>query len=99
MSVPDEVFSSVPVEAQAAGLPVICTNAGALPESVQDGIGGTVVPTGNVKSLTDAIQNLLSHPEKHEILARVAREPVRQNFSWDSAADKLLILYAEARRE
>jgi len=94
-----ESFGLAPAEAMAAGLPVICTNAGALPEIVTDGVTGTVVPTGNIEKLTAAILNLLADATPFEAMARRARDEVRQKFSWDAAADKILALYSDAREK
>ncbi|MFQ5716177.1 MAG: glycosyltransferase family 4 protein [Nitrospinales bacterium] len=94
-----ESFGLAPAEAQAAGLPVVCTDAGALPEIVENGSTGTVTPTGDVEKLTDAILNLLEDETKHETMARRAREVVRQKYSWFAAADRILELYSDARKK
>lgn len=92
-----ESFGLATAEAQAAGLPVICTNAGALPETVQDGINGTVVPTGDVEQLSDAMLSLLADATQHEEMARNTRQPGK--YSWDNTAEKLLALYATVRKK
>lgn len=93
-----ESFGLAPAEAMAAGLPVICTNAGALPEIVTDGVTGAVTPTGDIDSLTHAILNLLADATASEEMAHSARDAVRQKFSWDAAADKILQLYSDAKK-
>jgi len=93
-----ESFGLAPAEAMAAGLPVICTNAGALPEIVDDGVTGTVTPVGDVEKLTRAILNLLADETGFTEMANRARAAVRQKFSWDASAETILQLYANAKK-
>lgn len=46
------------LEARAVGIPVVCTDLGGLPEMVDDGIDGLVVPAGSHRALADAIRTL-----------------------------------------
>jgi glycosyltransferase involved in cell wall biosynthesis len=51
------------LEAMAAGLPVAATAAGGVPELVEDGVTGVLVPRGDMRALGDAIAFALAHPE------------------------------------
>ncbi|PNH90082.1 glycosyltransferase [Vibrio diazotrophicus] len=53
-----ESFGLVPLEAFVHGKPVIASNAGAIPEVVQDGISGLLFDDGNVEQLCDRIKSL-----------------------------------------
>lgn len=90
-----ESFGLVVAEAMAAKLPVICSDAGALPEIVEDGVTGTLTPAGNADKLTDAILQALADPQQCERRADAGREHIHKNFSWGMAADRLIQLYRE----
>lgn len=92
-----ESFGLSVVEAMACGLPVVASYAGAIPENVEDGITGTLVPTKNPDALTDALINVLEDPKKYEAFALKAKEVVRQKFSWDRAASQMIKLYKELK--
>lgn len=92
-----ESFGLSVAEALGAGVPVIATHAGALPEIVQDGVNGTLVASKNPNALADAILRVLENEEKFRLLAKRGREDARKNFSWDFAATQLIALYREER--
>jgi glycosyltransferase involved in cell wall biosynthesis len=71
---------NVLVEAMAMGIPVVSTTVAAIPELIQDGRTGTLVPERNPLALAAAIEHLLKDPHKRQELAREARETVRQCF-------------------
>lgn len=52
------------LEAQAAGKPVIASHVGGIPERVEDGINGRLVPPGNVRALRAALEEVLRNPEQ-----------------------------------
>ena len=83
----------------SGGLPVIAVGAGAIPENVEDGITGTLVPRENPDALADAIIKAIKDPERPETLACKARDVVRQKFSWDRAADQMTKLYQALRNQ
>jgi glycosyltransferase involved in cell wall biosynthesis len=60
-------------EAMALGTPVIGSGVAGIPELLDDGRCGVLVPPKDVKALADAMESLLSTPEKREQLARAAR--------------------------
>ena len=92
-----ESFGLSVVEAMAGGLPVIATYTGAIPENIENGITGTLVPRDNPNDLTDALIKAIKDPLSQETLACKARELVRQKFSWDRAASKMIKLYKALR--
>jgi len=90
-----ESFGLSVAEALGAGVPVITTNAGALPEVVEDGVTGTLVAPRNPEALAEAIYAVLENAENFRLMAERGRETARQKFSWDSAAEQLIGLYRQ----
>jgi glycosyltransferase involved in cell wall biosynthesis len=61
------------IEARAQGVPVICTDMGGLPEMVDDGLDGLVVPSGDVPALASAVRELASDPDRASAMGRAGR--------------------------
>ena len=85
-----EGFGLPPVEAMAAGTPVVTTRAGSLPEVVGD--AALVVDPGDAEALAEAIGRLLDDDALAE-RQRVAGRARSQQFSWDATATGLVGLY------
>ncbi|MBI4389694.1 MAG: glycosyltransferase family 4 protein [Nitrospinae bacterium] len=94
-----ESFGLAVAEAMAAGLPVIATRAGALPEIVDDGVTGTLTPVGDVTALAQAIAAALDNPGECRRMADRGRELMRGKYSWDAAARTVAELYEQALAE
>ena len=90
-----ESFGLSVAEALGAGVPVIATNAGALPEIVEDGVTGTLVSPRDPEALATAICTVLENTENFRLMAERGRETARQKFSWDSTAEQLICLYRQ----
>ncbi|MGV2481583.1 UNVERIFIED_CONTAM: glycosyltransferase, partial [Salmonella enterica subsp. enterica serovar Weltevreden] len=50
------------LQASAAGVPIIASRAGGMPEAVRDGVNGLLVPPGDVAPLRLALQEMLADP-------------------------------------
>lgn len=74
----EETFGLVAAEAMAAGVPVICSAIGALPEVVGD--AGVMVPPGNVAALTSVLERLLSDEARCRELSGAGRKRARRLF-------------------
>jgi glycosyltransferase involved in cell wall biosynthesis len=85
-----ECLAVVLMEATAAGLPVITTGVGALPEAVRPGESGIVISAGEVAPLRDALQNLAGDAPRRRQMGRAGRLLARQKF--DSVLNNLSIL-------
>jgi lipopolysaccharide/colanic/teichoic acid biosynthesis glycosyltransferase/glycosyltransferase involved in cell wall biosynthesis len=79
-----EGFPNVPLEAQAAGKPVVTTNATGAIDSVQNGTTGLIVPVGNATALAQAIGDLLADPIRREEMGRAGHEWVVREFAGDN---------------
>ena len=78
-----EAFGLVVAEALYLGTPIVATQVGGIPEIVEDGIDGVLVPPGDSKALADAIVRLLGDPERRRLMASAGRERVRERFSFE----------------
>ncbi|MFI7484324.1 glycosyltransferase family 4 protein [Kocuria sp. M1R5S2] len=78
-------------DAAHAGLPVIATRTGGVPDIVRDGVSGFLVPVGAEGPVFAARQLLaMSRPEVHEGLVRGSRQHARDVLSWDRWAHQVL---------
>jgi len=69
------------LEAMAAGIPVIASNVGGIPEALTDGKEGLLVPSGGVRELSFAIQKLISDDQLAKRLGLNGQHTVNQTFS------------------
>jgi glycosyltransferase involved in cell wall biosynthesis len=80
-SVLAEPFGRVLVEAMLAGRPVVATRGGGVPEVVTDGETGVLVPPGDARALTEALDALRRDPARVSQLARQGADHARTRFS------------------
>lgn len=78
-----EAFGLVVAEALYLGTPIVATHVGGIPEIVEDGVDGVLVPPADSKALADAIVCLLGDPERRRLMASAGRERVRDRFSFE----------------
>ena len=84
------------LEAMAAGLPIVATTHGGIPEAVTDGVDGLLVPEKSPEQLADAILTLLGDMGLMARLSQQANRSVTEKFGFDSAIAALEDCYAEA---
>jgi spore coat protein SA len=94
-----EAFGLVNAEAMAAGVPVVATRAGGIPEIVVDGQTGYLVdPKRPAPELKDRVLAVLTDDALRREMGERGRERVREHFTWDrSAAGWLEVLEAERK--
>jgi len=80
-------------EAQAAGLPVIATDHGALPEGMRAGESGFLVPERDVTALVERLKYLVAHPEQGASMGQKGRAFVEKNFDIQRLNHKLSLIY------
>jgi glycosyltransferase involved in cell wall biosynthesis len=83
------------LEAMAAGVPVIASAVGGIPEVVADGISGFLVAPGDDATLSRRLRLLLLDRELGARMGAAARETVRARFAPDKALARLEQVYAE----
>ena len=93
-----EPFSRVPLEAAAAGRPVVGTRVGGTPEAVEDGVTGLLVEPRDPAGLARAVERLVTDGALREQLGRRAAEAVEAKFRSDRIVDELLDAYRGAMR-
>ncbi len=98
-----EGFPGVPLEAQAAGVPVVTTQATGAVDSVLDGRTGFIVPVGDVPALSASIGRLLDNPSLRESMGKAGRNWVETVFPretiWAAHADAYEQLASGESRE
>ncbi|HWZ43312.1 MAG TPA: glycosyltransferase [Candidatus Saccharimonadales bacterium] len=88
-----EALPNALLEAMSAGLPVVATCVGGIPEVIDHAVHGLLVPAQNPDSLAAAILNVLDCPHLAMELARAAQERMRTRFSFDRLMTELQQLY------
>lgn len=92
-SVWGEPFPLSVLESLAAGLPVVASRVGGLPEMVEDGRTGFLVEPDSPSALAEALLRLLNDRDLARAMGRAGRKRVEQMFSWESVADVLKARY------
>lgn len=90
-----ETFGQVALEAMARGAAVVATRAGGLPELIEDGVTGRLVPVGDVDGLVAAVAELYADPQAARALGGRAAE-ASTRWRWPAAVAALDEVYAEA---
>jgi glycosyltransferase involved in cell wall biosynthesis len=73
-------------ESQACGLPVVSTYSGGIPEYVEDGRTGILVPRGDAKELAAAISRVIDDPMLARAMGEAGRRRVLERFTWEASA-------------
>lgn len=88
-----EAFGMSLAEGMAMEIPVIGTLAGGMPDVVEDGKTGLLVPANQADKLAEAILYLLQDPDLRQTMGKAGRQRVLRYFSWDQVATSLLRHY------
>lgn len=87
-----EALGNVFIEAQAAGCAVIGTNVGGIPDIVEDGKTGLLIPPDNPEVAVGAIRELLENPELRSRLVEAGKVNAEQ-YDWAHIAEQYAQLY------
>jgi glycosyltransferase involved in cell wall biosynthesis len=93
-----EPFGQVIIEGMAAGKPVVATNGGGVPEIVEDGQTGILVPMGDAPAMAEAICKVLADPAWAKAMGARARQRVMDHFTVEETARRVQAVYEEIFR-
>jgi glycosyltransferase involved in cell wall biosynthesis len=83
------------MEYMAAGLPVVATNVGGLPDLIEDGTHGSIVPPEDPEALAAALAALAGDPDARAAMGAAAGERQRTEFDLDVLVRRVEALYEE----
>jgi len=90
-----EGLPMVILEAMASKKPIVASSVGAIPDVIEDGKSGLLVPPGNINSLYQALKQLINNPSLRNYLGENAFERVKNNFSTEKMCDEYIKIYNE----
>jgi glycosyltransferase involved in cell wall biosynthesis len=90
-----EAFGLVLAEALHLGTPVIASRVGGIPEIVDDGVDGLLVPPADPRALADAIVSLLGDEDRRRTMAGAGRAKVERRFRFEDMVHAYEQLYAK----
>jgi glycosyltransferase involved in cell wall biosynthesis len=90
----NEGMGRVLVEAMAAGLPIVASRVGGIPDLVKDGKNGLLVPPADSSALAKAISDLLEDKEKRKRMGEVGTK-ICQQYSTEAMVEQIDDLYRE----
>ena len=91
-----EGFGMVALEAMGRGRPVIASAVGGLPEIVEDGRTGLLIPAGDAEALARAIRELADDPARAAAMAAAGRARALEEFSQERCTDRIEAIYRAA---
>ncbi len=94
----DEPFGYVNIEAGAAGVPVIASSVGGIPEIVIQNTTGLLVPARSPEDLAKASIELLTNPAKAQKMGNAARARIAEEFSVEKQLPKWTTLLKNTLR-
>ncbi|MGK7928565.1 MAG: glycosyltransferase [Spirulina sp.] len=80
-------------EAMAMGLPVIGTHHGGIPELIEEGISGFLVPERDARGIAEKVRYLIDHPEIWPEMGKAGRDRVEQKYNMNKLNEQLVEIY------
>lgn len=84
------------LEAMSAGLPVLATNIGMLPDFVRDGAAGSIVNVGDIPAIADRLIAMALDPARRRAMGEAAQKIVRDEYDVEIAGPKVEAILTEA---
>jgi starch synthase len=91
-----EAFGLVLTEALYVGTPVVATRVGGIPEIVDDGVDGVLVPPADSDALARAINDLLNDPDRLRMMEGEGREKVINKLRFEDMVRSYETIYDKA---
>jgi glycosyltransferase involved in cell wall biosynthesis len=91
-----ELLGQTLLEGMSCGAPAICTNVASMPEVVENGVNGFVVPPNDPAALGQAIRWLADHSCEATDMGRAGRRRVLDKFTWTQVVRRCLSIYQGA---
>ncbi|MFX0135594.1 MAG: glycosyltransferase family 4 protein [Candidatus Hodarchaeota archaeon] len=85
------------LEAMACGLPVVATNVSGIPDEIDDGINGFLIPPKEPNLLAKKICTLMEDQSLRDEMGKHGRDKVEKQFIWKYVAERLLNIYSGIR--
>lgn len=89
-SVWQEAFGLSVLEMMVRGRPVVATRVGGIPEIIEDGVSGLLVPPSNVSALAEALTRVLGSPQLQNDLGRAAQQRASRLFTAERQVSEML---------
>jgi glycosyltransferase involved in cell wall biosynthesis len=86
------------MEYMAAAKPIVATSVGGVPDLIEDGVHGLLVPRGDAREVADAVTGLLNAPDRAAAMGQSACERQQREFSLRTMVSSLEALYVELYR-
>ena len=90
-----ESFGVAAIEASACEVPVVATSVGGVPEAVEDGVTGVLVPAFDVDGLAAACIELIRDPAHRGRLGKAGRQFVLDHYQWHENAATMASVYSQ----
>jgi glycosyltransferase involved in cell wall biosynthesis len=88
-----EGMPNVIMEAMLAGVPVVATRVGGVPDLIQDGLHGFLHEVGDLTGMTRSLKRLLTDPVLRQRMGKAGRERILAEFTIDHLADRITRSY------
>jgi glycogen(starch) synthase len=87
-----EELGTVLLEAMQAALPIVASRTGGIPDLIEDGVNGMLVPAGDPEALARAIDRLLADRDLARLLSKEAQQRAK-DYDWEVLAERVLRVY------
>ena len=92
-----EGLGVVALEAMNYGTPVVASRIGGIPDIVEDGVTGLLVPPGDAGALAAALRRVLDEPDLARKLGEAGRRRLHEQFSWEAITARWEAVYSSLR--
>ena len=83
------------LEAMAAGVPIVATGVGGVPDVITNDVNGLLVPCANAEALRNGMSRIIAHPELRENYRCEARKTVESPYSVQPWCQKIMQIYQD----